>query len=273
MPELPEVETIARRLAPVLESAVIRSVSVREKSIVRHGPVGLGAKLRGRTIRKVRRHGKRLMLGFDPDLVLNFHLGMTGSLLLEPVGTLLKKHTHLVFRFQGDLPELRFVDPRRFGGVWLGNLASGRFSADLGPDALAIGLREFRILFSRSRKTKALLMDQGNLAGLGNIYCDEALFRAGIHPLTPGSGVPKDQVARLHRGMKKILRDAIEAGGSTIRDYREPAGAEGSFQFKHQVYGREGDPCRRCGAVIVRIQVASRSTHLCPACQIDRCTT
>lgn len=269
MPELPEVETIARRLTPALEGAVTRSVSVREKSIVRHGPVGLGAKLRGRTIREVRRHGKRLMLDFDPAVVLNIHLGMTGSLLLVSAGTPLEKHTHLVFRFQGDLPELRFVDPRRFGGVWLGSPASGRFSSDLGPDALAIGLREFRILFSRSRQTKAVLMDQGSIAGLGNIYCDEALFRAGIHPLTPAAGVPHDHVARLHRGMKKILKDAIAARGSTIRNYRDTDGAEGSFQFKHQVYGREGEPCRRCGAIIVRIQVASRSTHLCPACQVN----
>ncbi len=267
MPELPEVETVARTLRPVLEGAVVRSVSVLEKSLVRHGPKGLGVKLRGRKLTAVRRHGKRLTFDFDPGVALHVHLGMTGSLMLEEAGDPREKHTHLVFRFEGSIPELRFVDPRRFGGVWLGEPSSGRFSADLGPDALEVGLREFRTIFSRNRQAKALLMDQGTLAGMGNIYCDEALFRSGIHPLTRGNDITEAQVARLHRTMKKILKGAIAARGSTIRDYRASDGSEGSFQFRHQVYGREGEPCRRCGTAVMRVQIASRSTHLCPSCQ------
>jgi formamidopyrimidine-DNA glycosylase len=267
MPELPEVETVARALRPKLLGAVVRSVSVLESSIVRHGPKGLGSKLRGRKLQAVRRHGKRLTFDFGQDLGLNVHLGMTGNLLLMHPGSPREKHTHLVFRFQGGLPELRFVDPRRFGGVWLGEPSSGRFSAGLGPDALAVGLREFRSIFSRNRQAKALLMDQGTLAGMGNIYCDEALFRAGVHPLTPGAALTRDQVGLLHRNMKKILKHAIAAGGSTIRDYRDSDGSDGSFQLQHFVYGREGEPCLRCRTVILRTQVASRSTHLCPVCQ------
>jgi formamidopyrimidine-DNA glycosylase len=267
MPELPEVETVARTLRPVLEGAVVRSVSVLEAGIVRHGPKRLGAKLRGRTLEAIHRHGKRLTFEFGPDLPMYVHLGMTGSMMLAEPGRPREKHTHLVFRFQGDRPELRFVDPRRFGGVWLGDPSSGRFSAGLGPDALEIGLREFRTIFSRKRQAKALLMDQGTLAGMGNIYCDEALFQAGIHPLSRGADLEKEQVARLHRMMKKILKAAIAARGSTIRDYRDSSGSEGSFQSRHLVYGREGEPCTCCGTALLRIQVGSRSTHLCPVCQ------
>ncbi|MBD3867248.1 MAG: bifunctional DNA-formamidopyrimidine glycosylase/DNA-(apurinic or apyrimidinic site) lyase [Acidobacteria bacterium] len=267
MPELPEVETVARTLRPALEGAVLRSVSVLEPGIIRHGPKRLGTKLRGRELTAIRRHGKRLTFEFDPDLPMYVHLGMTGSLMLAEPGLSKEKHTHLVFRFEGDTPEMRFVDPRRFGGVWIGDPASGRFSADLGPDALEIGLREFRSIFSRNRQAKALLMDQGTLAGMGNIYCDEALFRAGIHPLSRGIDLEREQVARLHGAMKKILKDAIAHRGSTIRDYRDSSGSEGSFQSRHQVYGREGEPCQSCGTALLRIQVASRSTHLCPSCQ------
>ena len=267
MPELPEVETVARTLRPVLEGAVVRSVSVLEKTIVRHGPKRLGARLGGKILKTVRRHGKQLTFDFDPEPALHVHLGMTGSLMLVEPGVAREKHTHLVFRFEGDGPEMRFVDPRRFGGVWLGDPASGRFSAGLGPDALEVGLREFRSIFSRNRQAKALLMDQGTLAGMGNIYCDEALFRSGIHPLTRGIDIPGDQVAGLHRTMKKILKEAIVARGSTIRDYRDSSGTAGSFQSRHQVYGREGEPCIRCGTAIIRIRIASRSTHLCPSCQ------
>ncbi len=267
MPELPEVETVARELRPALTGATVRSVTVREPTIVRHGPKRLDRVLQGRRLGEVRRHGKRLMLQFGRDAVLNVHLGMTGALMLQEPGTALEKHTHLVFRFDGDGPQLRFVDPRRFGGVWLGEPPSGRFSAGLGPDALAVGLREFRKLLARNRQAKALLMDQAVIAGLGNIYCDEALFQACVHPLTPGSELPKDQVARLHRVMKKILNDAIAARGSTIRDYRDSEGSAGAFQLRHKVYGREGQPCTACGTTLARIQVASRSTHLCPACQ------
>jgi formamidopyrimidine-DNA glycosylase len=267
MPELPEVETVVAGIAPALTGATIGSVVVGHRSILLHGTKRLGARLHGKKIRSVRRHGKRILVGFDDQTVLNIHLGMTGNLLLAPTVSKRAKHTHLIMRFEGLRDELRFVDPRRFGGVWLGQPTSGRFSADLGPDALAVGLREFRKLLTRSRQIKALLLDQQILAGMGNIYCDESLFQARIHPEKKACALLPDQVACLHRTMQKILSDAIRAKGSSIRDYRTSDGGKGGFQAQHRVYGREGAPCRKCKNAIIRIQTASRSTHLCPVCQ------
>jgi formamidopyrimidine-DNA glycosylase len=267
MPELPEVETVVTGISPFLTGATVDSVVVNHRSILLHGTKNLGTRLHGKKIQSVRRHGKRILVLFGNDTVLNIHLGMTGNLLLAPSRSTKAKHTHLIITFSGRRRELRFIDPRRFGGVWLGRPTNGRFSTDLGPDALAVSLREFRKLLARSRGIKALLLDQQIIAGMGNIYCDESLFQARIHPQEHACALSTDQVARLHRIMRKILNDAIRAKGSSIRDYRTSDGGKGEFQARHRVYGREGEPCRKCKTAIVRIQAASRSTHLCPVCQ------
>jgi formamidopyrimidine-DNA glycosylase len=164
--------------------------------------------------------------------------------------------------------ELRFRDPRRFGGVWY--FPNGRVNRDLkplGPDALGIRVPILREITQRSRQIKAVLMDQQVISGLGNIYCDEALFAARIHPLTPASRITEDRVKALACSIRKVLKSSIESGGSTLNDYRQPDGREGTFQRIHKVYDRKGLPCERCGSKIVRIVAAGRSTHFCPKCQ------
>jgi formamidopyrimidine-DNA glycosylase len=270
MPELPEVETVAARLDARLRGAVVESVRVLHPKVVARGPRQLGRAIARRTVRRVRRHGKRIIWELDPRADLNFHLGMTGNLTLKPRDAPLLDHVHLRVRFAGLREELRFRDPRRFGGVWLsrgGDGGAGRFSKPLGPDALAVRLREFRGLLRRRRQIKALLMDQQSLAGMGNIYCDESLFRSRIHPLTLASDLGEPQVAALLRAIRRVLLAAIAAGGSSVRDYRDADGRRGHFHVRHQVYGREGRPCPRCGTPIERLAMASRSTHLCPRCQ------
>jgi formamidopyrimidine-DNA glycosylase len=271
MPELPEVQTVVARLDSRLRGAVVDSVRLLRRDVVKHGPLSLHAALARRTVQRIRRHGKRIIWDLDPEAEFNVHLGMTGNLVLVPEASPVGDHTHLRIRFVGIDDELRFRDPRRFGGVWLtegGNAdRGGRFSKPLGPDALAIRLPDFRRLLRRDRQIKALLMDQQSIAGMGNIYCDESLNRARVHPLTPAAALNDDVVARLLRSIRSVLRSAIRAGGSSLRDYRDADGQQGWFQIRHRVYGREGLPCRRCGARIRRIVVASRSTSFCPRCQ------
>jgi formamidopyrimidine-DNA glycosylase len=272
MPELPEVETVASRLDARLRGAVVESVRLLRRDIVKAGPRSIARSLTHRTVRRVGRHGKRIIWELDPPgAELNVHLGMTGNLLLIDSGAPLADHTHLRMRFVGLDDELRFRDPRRFGGIWLTKNGqpprSGRFSRPLGPDALAVRLPQFRELLTRRRQIKALLMDQGSIAGLGNIYCDESLFRAGIHPLTPAAELDRGRVAALSRSIRSVLRQAIAAGGSSLRDYRNADGEPGWFRVQHRVYDRKGEPCTSCRTPIERIVVASRSTHFCPRCQ------
>ena len=271
VPELPEVETVAAGLRPSLRGAHVAQVRVLRSDVVRHGTKNLSRALRGRTVLDVGRHGKLLIVQFDPEGRLSVHLGMTGRLVLARRDQPLAPHTHVVLGLRDRAEEVRFQDPRRFGGLWWsgrgGRPEAGRFSAPLGPDALRVGLREFRTLAGRHRQVKALLLDQSAIAGLGNIYCDEALFRARIHPRTRASSLSADEVGRLHRAIRTVLREAIAAGGSSLRDYVDADGNPGWFQVRHRVYGREGEPCRRCRTSIARELLASRSTHYCPRCQ------
>lgn len=262
------------RLDARLRGAVVESVRLLRRDVVKHGPRALERVLVRKRVHQIRRHGKRIIWEFDPDTVLNIHLGMTGNLVLVPASSPVVRHTHLRVRFDGVDDELRFRDARRFGGVWLsdgdGHGRGGRFSRALGPDALAIRLPQFRELLDRDRQIKALLMDQQAIAGMGNIYCDESLHRSGIHPLTPASTLTEEAVRRLLGSIRSVLRSAIRAGGSSLRDYRDADDQEGWFQIRHRVYDREGLPCRKCGATVRRIVVASRSTWFCPRCQRRR---
>jgi formamidopyrimidine-DNA glycosylase len=274
MPELPEVQTVVDRLDPALAGARIAKVRLRRRDIVKHGAATFTRRISGRTVRGVSRHGKRIIWELDSGERLNIHLGMTGTLVLSPAGAEVAAHTHLRISFAGKSEEVRFRDPRRFGGVWLSSAAAsgskGRFSIPLGPDALSLRLPEFRKIARCDRQIKPLLLDQRVIAGLGNIYTDEALFKARIHPRRKASQLRDGEVAALLRSIRAVLRAAIAAGGSSISDYRNADGEEGWFQLKHVVYGREGMPCRRCRGAIERETVGSRSSHFCPRCQPTR---
>jgi len=195
---------------------------------------------------------------------------MTGRLTVESVTAEVLPHTHLRIRVGDGTRELRFRDPRRFGGVWCfagGARHVGRKLGPLGAEPLGLTPRAFGSLLARGRQIKALLLDQTVIAGLGNIYCDEALHASRIHPLTRASDLTDEQTRCLLRAIKSILRKAIAFRGSTLMDYRQADGTEGLFQRHHKVYQREGKPCRRCRTAIVRLIAAGRSTFVCPSCQ------
>ncbi len=272
MPELPEVQTVVTMLQPMVGKRFGAGRVLRGDVI--HGErVALDKFARGREIRAIRRQAKRIIFDIGPDRLIVVHLGMTGRLTVCKRSQQLAPHTHLRIGIAGTKDELRFRDVRRFGGVWLlngaeGSTASkGRGLGPLGPDAMEITLRNFRQLLLRNRQIKALLLDQTAIGGLGNIYVDESLHRTGIHPLAIAGDLADEPVKRLHRVMRRILQAAIKCGGSTISDFRTPSGEQGWFQLRHQVYGREGQPCRQCRTPIERIQAAGRSSHICPQCQ------
>ena len=270
MPELPEVQTIVSQLAPRLGGAVIESVAAHPDKVFRTGLRELRTGLPGRKVDRVLREGKRIIVLLSPPARLVVHLGMTGRLVFRSCGEAEDKHTHLRLRFIDRPWEVRFVDPRKFGGVWFlrpkqeKSLSSLR---ELGPDALTIRAPVLREIARRRRQIKALLLDQQVIGGLGNIYTDEALFAARIHPLTRGCDLSEQQVRSLARAIRKTLRSSIASGGTTMSDYRDANGSEGAFWRRLRVYGREGEPCGRCATEIRRLVVAGRSTHVCPRCQ------
>lgn len=261
MPELPEVETIARALAPRLIGRRILEVRIFARRVAAGRAASIAACLRGRVIKDLKRRGKYLMVELD-GAVLTIHLGMTGSLLWNGTPG---PHTRAEFILDGD--RLLFDDLRQFGRIHAG-LRPPTSLERLGPEALDISAAELaRRLANRKARIKALLLDQRILAGLGNIYADEALFRAGIHPCAAPGRLAPERIRRLHRAIRQVLGEAIAAGGSSISDYVDADGRPGQFQFAHRVYRRTGEPCRRCGAPIERILVSQRGTHYCPRCQ------
>ena len=267
MPELPEVQTVVTTLRPkVVGRAIVAVVSAR-RDILTPDDIDLAALLRGRTVRSIDRRGKRIVFTLDDDNRFYIHLGMTGQVSVVAPDAALRPHTHLEL----DLGEgrLRFRDPRRFGGFWW----LGRESADdgMGPEPLELRPSELlRRLSKTTRAVKNALLDQRVVAGMGNIYVDEALHAAGIHPLARADRLTPEQVGRLSRAIKSTLRRAIRHRGSTLRDYLDADGAAGGFQRLHRVYGREGQACTECASLIRRIVLGGRSTHFCPACQTRR---
>ncbi len=278
MPELPEVESILRRVAPALQGLTVRKVVTgADGRVFGTARATLKRRLTGRRIEEVTRQGKYLLLHLDEDSRLLLHLGMTGQLLLPDRSPAGKRgqgfvpdiHTHLRLEFGPKRPALLFRDVRRFGLV---SLLEPGCSCErlqkLGIDALrATGAQLFSATRSRRVAIKSLLLDQTVLAGYGNIYADEALFRAGIRPTTPCSRLSEECCAALIKEGKQVMRRAIAAGGSSISDYQHPDGGRGEFQQQHLVYGRAGEPCTRCGAPIARAVLGGRSTHYCPRCQ------
>jgi formamidopyrimidine-DNA glycosylase len=277
VPELPEVETIRRDLDRELSSRRIDRVEVSgQRSIRRHPyPAEFVAALVGVTVGGVARTGKYLVWPLDSASVLVVHLGMSGQLLLGAPGDPAVVHTHVTLGFDDDR-ELRFVDPRTFGEVFVASRAEADATvpalAHLGPDPLTgvngpAQLAE--MLHTRRAKLKPLLMDQRFLAGIGNLYSDEILFVARLRFDRTSDTLTVAEVRRLYRAMTEVLEAAIRHRGSSLADeqYRDVFGAVGDFQSRHQVYGREGQPCPRCDRAIVRIKTGGRSTFLCPRCQ------
>jgi formamidopyrimidine-DNA glycosylase len=258
MPELPEVETIVRELTPRILGRHILTAEVLHPLIVRYCGPKLEECLPGRRIEEVRRHGKFILVRLDHGW-LTIHLGMTGQLLVDgSIGP----HTRAVFRL--DDTTLVYDDIRMFGSIeW--SLEPVR-TARLGPDALNAGFLPAELL-KRKAPIKAVLLNQSVFSGVGNIYADEALFRAGIHPRRRADRLSRERASRLIQVVREVLVEAVECRGSSVSDYVDTDGRRGSFQDRHQVYGREGLPCPRCGAPIRRIVVAQRGTHFCPNCQ------
>ena len=268
MPELPEVETIARTLAPAVTGRIITAVEARNPGTWQ-GVIAPGS-LHGRRITGVGRRGKVLLVRLEDESALAFHLKMTGRLLTHPAGTTAGPHTRVVFDLD-DGVRLFFDDTRKFGYVRAVNeaeLATWPFWRQLGPEPLEIGNEAFVALFrGRGGAIKALLLNQTVIAGIGNIYADESLFRAGIRPDRPGRDISPDRLADLHRRLTEVLQEAIAACGSSIRDYRTAGGDAGTFQKALQVYGRGGQACPACKRTLRTAKVAGRTTVYCPHCQ------
>jgi len=258
VPELPEVETVVRTLAPHLRGRRIVSAAFTSRFVTPGNRRALARRVAGRRIESVRRRGKFIVIELDRG-TLAVHLGMTGKLLMDGMSG---EHTHAVFTLDSGV--LLYDDPRQFGRIeW----CPARV-ARLGPEPLEIGLEEFIARLRRHKaRLKPLLLNQAFLAGLGNIYVDESLFTGGIHPLAIASRLSAPRAARLYQAMRDVIRLAIEHRGSSISDYVDADGNRGEFQLLHRVYGREGEPCIECGALIRKIVVAQRGTHYCPKCQ------
>jgi formamidopyrimidine-DNA glycosylase len=270
MPELPEVETIARTLAPAVIGRTIAAIELLDPPLVRTGRRALDG-LRGRRVLGVRRRGKMLIVECEGGRALVFHLKMTGQFLFAGETGPRDKHTRLVVRFEDRRNELRFRDVRKFGFLLCLEgepEAACTELAGLGPEPLGVGLDDFgRLLKERKGRIKSVLLDQSRIAGIGNIYADEILFDARIHPERPANSLTTPSVARLHDSMNKILLAAIASNGSTLQDYRDADGREGSFQDSHRVYDRTGEPCVSCATPIRMKRVGGRSSHFCPRCQ------
>jgi formamidopyrimidine-DNA glycosylase len=262
VPELPEVETVARSIAPLVGRRIV-AAEFRCPRVLRGGdPDHMAERLAGRRIAGVKRYGKFLVVSLERGGFLTIHLGMTGKLLLggEP-----GKHTHAILTL--DRGVLLYDDSRQFGRLLYSEEFPRRIEK-LGPEPLEVSFDDFAAaLLRRNTRIKSLLLNQDFLRGIGNIYADEALFRAGIHPLAMARRIRGDRARRLHDAIVAVLSEAIEAGGSSISDYVDAQGRKGFFQFQHRVYQHTGDPCVNCGAAIRRIVVTQRSSHFCPKCQ------
>jgi formamidopyrimidine-DNA glycosylase len=271
MPELPEVETIRRQLAPLVEGRALERVSVLDERWCRPlAPGEMTDALEGRTVEKLGRRGKYLLWGLSDDVYLAQHLRMTGTVLCDPD----PEQTHVRVRIElDDGTRLAIVDPRRFGTgeLLLGDAALEEFfAARLGLEPLdeRFSAEHLRMLArGRTAPIKAFLLDQRRVAGVGNIYADEALHRAGIHPRRPAGRLSADQYERLREAVVWALEAGIEARGATIDDFRHVDGVWGSFQDRFQVHRREGEPCVSCGTTIVKMVVAGRGTYVCETCQ------
>ena len=273
MPELPEVETYVRALTPQLQGRVVVAAQVHWPRIVAQPDVQRFTTLiRDRRFDNFGRRGKYMLFGLDSDETLIVHLRMTGELRLQPADVAVDKHTHLVLDLDSG-ERLHYRDQRKFGRIWLtsdvdsvvGKLGPEPLGPAFTPETLAVKLAD------RTASIKALLLNQSIVAGVGNIYADEALFGAGIDPRRSGGTLTIDEMARLYEAVRYVLQTGIDLRGSSLGDgpqnYLPPDGVPGAAQDVHQVFRRTGLPCPTCGAPVQRVVLAQRSTHFCPSCQ------
>jgi formamidopyrimidine-DNA glycosylase len=279
MPELPEVETVRRRLLTCLPGLVVRDVVVNDATVSAQSEAELRALLAGRRVAGLRRRGKYLIVdlgavedervatpGGGPTTAV-IHLRMTGQLLFRPGPA--DRPPRFVWRLDPQT-ELTFQDVRRFGRLWAFDpAAEEEFFARMGPEPFGVAYLR-RALEGRSASLKSFLLDQRRIAGVGNIYADETLFRARLHPLRAAGSVGPREAKRLHAALLQTLQAGIDHEGSSIESFIDPAGQRGSFQEILSVYQRTGEPCRVCGATVNRLEVGGRGTHYCPACQPRR---
>lgn len=275
MPELPEVETVVRGLRATLPGRTITGLRLGKTDFIADVE-RLEAALPGARIEEVTRFGKFIGVrlaaprgsnGNRPSNWLFVHLGMTGQFVVCRPDSPERPHTHVWFALD-DSRELRYTDIRRFGKMRVVNAGDlPAFLARLGTEPLEVSFADFSTAVSRRAMIKALLLDQGVFRGIGNIYADESLWRARIHPRRTGAQLAPPERRALHRAVRQVLADAIRLRGSSISDFVDSAGSPGEYQRRHRAYGREGKPCYRCGAKIRRIIVAGRSSYFCPRCQ------
>jgi formamidopyrimidine-DNA glycosylase len=279
MPELPEVETVVRGLRLSLPGRVVVEVRFGKTDFV-EDPAAIAARLPGMRVAGVTRLGKFICIGLETgspsaapvaplsQLNLVIHLGMTGQLTVIHSRESVAPHTHVFFALD-DGRELRYTDIRRFGRMLLvPESGLGEFTGQLGKEPLEISAEEFCGYFgSRRARIKALLLDQRVLRGIGNIYADESLFRARLHPARLAENLTMQQLLTLREKVRQVLEEAILARGSSVSDYVDSEGNRGNFQLRHRIYQRDGKPCFRCKTIIKRVIVAGRSSHFCPSCQ------
>ena len=282
MPELPEVETVMRGLAPVMQGQVIAQAHVNRPDLRWPFPVRMAERLTGQTVLGLRRRSKYILLDLSGGETLLVHLGMSGRMLVsgDPLGRFVrdhpapKKHDHVVFDM-ANKARVTFNDPRRFGAMDLMSTAQGEahpLLKQIGPEPFGNAFNEYYLattLSARKTPIKTALLDQKIIAGLGNIYVCEALFRAGISPLCKAVDLSWDRAAALVPVIRQVLQEAIDAGGSSLRDFRQADGELGYFQHNFAVYGREGEDCRSdgCPGVILRAVQSGRSSFYCEQCQ------
>ncbi|MCL6450140.1 MAG: bifunctional DNA-formamidopyrimidine glycosylase/DNA-(apurinic or apyrimidinic site) lyase [Acetobacteraceae bacterium] len=278
MPELPEVETVRRTLEPEVLGRTVLSVAALDPLVLGgEDPAAFSGRLVGRAFHRLERRGKYLLFDLG-GLTMTVHLGMTGRLVAGPPQGPLRPHDRVVWALDGGR-EMRYHDVRRLGRVLLAGPAGEALGPGasgfppglrrLGPEPLAENAASVlaRAFSGRRTPIKALLLEQRVLAGVGNIYADEALFLAGINPLRPAGGLSPGEVAALASALRQVLGRAIEAGGTTVSDYRDGRGRPGEYAVQLKVYGRGGQPCPACGGEIRRTRVRERSAHYCPTCQ------
>jgi formamidopyrimidine-DNA glycosylase len=273
VPELPEVETVVRDLRPYLTGRRLASVRRSSgQSLRKPWRSSWNAAIAGRRVEKVARRGKWILVALDSRAVLVVHLGMTGQLTLVPKHTPLPEHTHLIFPLDDGEEELRFRDIRRFGSaVFFSSqqeLEAFFVQSGLGPEPFDVPAGYWREqLHGSKRCLKAVLLDQGVVAGVGNIYADESLFESRLHPSRRACDLTDSECDRLRKAVASVLRRAIERRGSSIRNYVGGSGLQGAYQKEFRVYGRTGEACPRCGHAIACLRLAGRSSHYCPMCQ------
>lgn len=272
MPELPEVETVRRGLTKLVEGSTIKSVDVLYPKMVNLPPKDFENALKGKKIDRIDRRGKYLLIRLSDHLTIVSHLRMEGKYDVELDGAPLDKHTHVVFHLT-DGRELRYNDTRKFGRMNLVDTGTEMSVAGLktiGPEPTeqALTLDYITAIFKKSRKViKPFLLDQSNIAGLGNIYADEVLWLSKINPKQPVNSLKPAQIKRLRKNIITEIQMAIDGHGTTVHSYSTAYGEAGNFQNHLNVYGRQGEPCPRCGTKIVKIKLAQRGTHYCPKCQ------